>query len=622
MNGEGELPAPKPGWFQSLNLWLAVLLFVVTVVVFYRATGGSFLVYDDSTFVTRNLHVNTGLTWDNVEHAFFGLDAVDWEPLATVSHIIDCQLFGLKPWGHHLVNILIHALNTAGLFLLMRKLTGAVGCSFVVAALFGLHPLRVESVAWVAERKDVLCMTFWLLATWAYARYVEEGRTPVARRYYRLSMVLCALGLLAKPMMVTFPFFLLLLDYWPLKRISEGSVWGRQLWPVIFDKIPFLMLAVAESVVTYALQKQYGAVETALPASACAENALMSYVRYLGKFLWPSDMAVLYPRYDHWTAIQLALAGALMLGITAGAILFRKRAPWLMVGWFWYLGTLIPVIGLVQAGEQSMADRYTYFPMIGITIALVWAGCELTRRWRPILWVLPLLVLLCGYGVLTWRQLGYWQDSHALFEHTVQVTRGNYVADAILADLYHSHGEPEKARALLNDALQANPGFPPAVQLLRAWQFEQDMAAGRQMLHQNFFEMALPAFQEAKSLDPGNAEVHYSLGIIHQAEENYSDAEADYRVALYFKPDSYQARRHLAATLIKDGKVDDAVGEFQTAERQHPDSFDVHNDLASVLAMAGRKKDAVAELKAALQLRPGDPSVTSHLTELEASDGQ
>ena len=612
--------APTPARLRPAVLGAAALLFIITALLFLRATKDDFQVYDDTTFVTRNTNVNTGLTRDNVVHAFLGLDEVNWEPLSTLSHILDCQMFGLKPWGHHLINVLIHAFNTAGLFLLLRKMTGATWRSLIVAALFGLHPLRVESVAWVAERKDVLCLSFWLLATWAYACYVEREKTPVAKRYYRLCLLLFAFGLMAKPMMVTFPFFLLLLDYWPLKRIAGDDLRLADFRLVIFEKIPFLLFTALDCVVTFLLQKQYGAVETALPFYDRAGNALLAYARYLGKYFWPTNLAVLYPRNVHWTATQLMLAGALMFGISIVALALRRRAPWVFVGWFWYLGTLVPVIGLVQVGEQSIADRYTYIPMIGITVALVWEAYEMTCQRRRIWWAAPLTALLCCYATLTWKQLGYWQDSHALFEHAVQVTEGNYVANSILGDLYVGHGEPDKAMELLNEALRIQPGFTPATVLLKNLQCERDIALGKQLLHQGRFDQALLQFQAAEQLRYDNPDAHYSLGIIFESKRQLQDAAKEFRVALIFMPNSYQARRHFAYTLIATGQKEKAMREFDTAVKQHPDSFDAHSDLAKMLTMAGRRQESIAQLKLALQLRPGDPNAISQLTEMEAAE--
>jgi len=640
-----------------------VLLFIITALLFLRATRAGFLVLDDTTFVNRNPHVNTGLTTDNFRHAFTGMDEVNWEPLTTLSHMLDCQFFALRPAGHHLISVLIHALNTAGLFLLLRKLTGAQWRSFIVAALFGWHPLRVESVAWIAERKDVLCMTFWLLATWAYACYVQRKKTGGAKLFYWLCFLFFALGLMAKPMMVTFPFFLMLLDYWPLKRTvhfsdnshavpaqkpeidapispkavgvtpspgGEGRGEGGQdltrnsglrqsMATVIFDKIPFLLLSALDCVLTYLLQKQYGAVSAALPFSARAANAVIGYARYLGKFLWPTNLAVLYPIKDYWAAAQVTLAGALILGITIAAYRLRKRAPWFIVGWLWFLGTLVPVIGFVQVGEQSIADRYTYIPMIGIAVALVWGLCEMKPQWRGV-WAAPLLVIFGCCALLTYRQLGYWEDSRALFEHTVQVTDGNYLANTILGDVYLGHGEPERAVELFQEALRINPGFTPAAELLKNIRCEQDVTLGKAFLRHGRYDQALASFQDAEELRYASPDVHYSLGVIYRYQHHFPDAERHFKVALVLKPDSYQARRFLAYTLADDGKKDQALRQFELATQEHPESFEAHTDAATALAAAGHRKESITQLKLALQLHPNDLPSATRLAELEAAE--
>jgi tetratricopeptide (TPR) repeat protein len=618
---EAAPPATEQAGLRPARFWPAVLLFIITALLFLRATKAAFLVYDDTTFVTRNPHVTTGVTLDNLRNAFVGMDEVNWEPLTTISHMLDCQIFKLEPWGHHLVSILIHAFDTAGLFLLLRKLTGAQWRSFVVAALFGLHPLRVESVAWIAERKDVLCMTFWLLATWAYACYVERGKTPAARNYYRLCLLFFVLGIMSKPMMVTFPFFLMLLDYWPLKRVTADKLQPANLRPIVLDKIPLLLLTAMDCVITYLLQKNYGAVSEAIPFSARAANAVIGYARYLGKFFWPTKLAVLYPINDHWTAVQLVFAAALLIGISVFAFTLRKCTPWFFVGWFWFVGTLVPVIGLVQVGEQSIADRYTYIPMIGIALALVWGASEMNREWRGV-WVAPLTALFVCYAVLTWRQLGYWADSHALFEHTVQVTENNYVANAILGDVYNGHGDPEHAAELFKEALRINPDFVPASEMLKGVECEQDLAYGKVLMRQGRYDQAFQQFQEAKQLRPANIDAHYSMGVIYKYKRQFPDAERELNLVLFLKPDSYQARRFLGYTLADSGQTEKALHEFEIAVKGQPKSFEAHSDMAKVLAATGRRKESIEQLKLALQLRPGDRTTEEHLAELQAMENR
>ena len=401
------------GWpFGVTREWQAILLclfvFLVVFQVFYPITHGGFVNYDDDVYVTDNFHVQGGLALEQVAWAFGNTDAANWHPLTWLSHMLDCQLYGAKPWGHHLTSVLIHALNAALLFVVLRGMTGALWRSLFVALLFGLHPLRVESVAWIAERKDVLSALFWLLTLWAYGRYAEvrgpgskvqgpmsnvqsreaggggqlsvisdqssviSGKNEATRpaphvsrftfhvsRYYALSLLFFALGLMSKPMVVTLPFVLLLLDYWPLGRMKRGNL-PRLAW----EKAPFFLLAAAGSAITFLAQKSQGAVIDYLPFINRAENGALAYVRYLGKFLCPVNLAVLYPHPVTWPLAKIIAATGLLIALSAAVFLVRRSRPYCVVGWLWFLGTLVPVIGLVQVGSQSLADRYTYIPGI------------------------------------------------------------------------------------------------------------------------------------------------------------------------------------------------------------------------------------------------------------------
>ncbi|MGA2788395.1 MAG: hypothetical protein ABSF60_12790, partial [Verrucomicrobiota bacterium] len=375
---------PAPVAVRSrFPIWLLpALLALVTIVLYWPATRCDFVNLDDSLYVAENPHVQGGLTWAGVKWAFSNTErAAYWSPIMWLSHQLACQLFGSNPWGHHLINILLHAVNTALVFVLLRSLTGATWRSFFVAALFGWHPLRVESVAWVTERKDVLSTCFGLLALLAYARYAEkskvqpvapkpgEGGSPKSKVYYGMALVFFALGLMSKPMLVTWPFVLLLLDYWPLKRFTiydtdSGRVLAIHrslritIWPLLLEKLPFFGLAAAMSVVTFLTQKLDGSVISikTLPLDARGGNALMSYCRYLEKLFWPVDLTVFYPHPGQWPMEKVLLAGAFILGISVLLIMQWRRYPFLTMGWLWYIGTLVPMIGLVQAGRVAMAD--------------------------------------------------------------------------------------------------------------------------------------------------------------------------------------------------------------------------------------------------------------------------
>ena len=428
---------PATAW-PPLPVWLvAVLLVLGTMALYWPATRCDFVNFDDALYLTSNLQVQKGLTWEGVKWACLNPVCWNWHPLTVWSHMLVRQLFGWNPWWHHLANVILHAINTGLVFLLLRRLTGALWRSALVAALFGWHPLHVESVAWVAERKDVLSGLFGLLALMAYARYAESsgakgehgsskpeagGPWPAAggRRclfnlrpavFYLLSLLMLALGLMSKPMLVTWPFVMLLLDYWPLERMQNGECRRQKaaasdthhvprnpphvsrftfqvsrptLLPLLVEKIPFFVLAALASVVTFVVQQRGGILETAesLPLGARAGNALISYCRYLGKLFWPADLAVFYPHPGYWPPGKVFLAGGLLLAISVLVWVRRRRNPYLLVGWLWYCGTLVPVSQMVQTANMAMADRWTYLPSLGALVLVVWGVCDLTRGWR------------------------------------------------------------------------------------------------------------------------------------------------------------------------------------------------------------------------------------------------
>jgi uncharacterized membrane protein YhaH (DUF805 family) len=432
---------------MRINRIICLGLFLLTLWGYLPALQHDFVVLDDENYVRSNPHVQQGLTAESIRWAFTTGRQSNWHPVTWLSHMLDCQLFGLNPRGHHLVNVLFHAVNTALVFLLLRIMTGAVGRSLAVALLFGLHPIHVESVAWVAERKDMLSTFFGLLTLLAYVRYAQ-GRSRVESREssaesggraldprpstldYFLALFCFALGLMSKPMLVSLPFVLLLLDYWPLDRWKHRSI--RNL---VVEKTPFFALAAASSVVTFLVQKSGGAmrVMAGVPLVDRGENALVSYVRYLGKLFYPVNLSF-YPDHGGWKLPVVLLAGLLLLGISFLVFQGRQKQPYLLVGWLWLVGTLVPVIGLVQVGEQAMADRYTYLPSIGFFVMVVWGIQEWTRRWRHQAVTLCVVAVMVVFGcfALTRRQLSYWQNSEKLFRHAIDVAEDNYEAHQYL----------------------------------------------------------------------------------------------------------------------------------------------------------------------------------------------
>jgi len=592
-------PTPKPSAPVAAGphvpAWLlALLLGLVTVALYWPATHCAFVNYDDQVYVTQNVHVQPGLTWAGIKWVFIHPVDVNWHPLTLVSHMLDCQLYGLNPWGHHLTNVLLHAFNTALVFLLLRKLTGAVWRSVAVAAFFGWHPVHVESVAWIAERKDVLSTCFGLLTLVFYARY---ARSPTANRKsqivnYSLAFFFLAAGLLSKAMLVTWPFVMLLLDYWPLGRFKIAN-----LWRLVWEKIPFFGLVAAASAVTFLVQAHGGAVQStdSVPLGARAGNALISYCRYLGKLFWPTKLAVIYPHSGYWPLVAVLLAGLLLIGLSVFVFMQRRRYPYLLTGWLWYLGTLVPVIGLVQVGSQAMADRYTYIPSLGALIVIVWGVCELTRHWRYQAAGLSAgcaaaMVLCMG---LTRQQLGYWQDSEALFRHTIAVTENNDLAHTNLGDALIGKGQIDGAFSEYQEVVRLTPGYAPAHYNLGIV-FDK---LGRT-------DEAIREYQEAVRLDPNHADAHNNLGIEFLNQNRNDEAADQFQAAIRLKPDSAKVHNDLGIIFNKQGQVDEAVQQFQEAVRLQPDLAEAYNNLGFVLVEKGRIDEAIRQYQISLRLKP------------------
>jgi len=535
------------------------LLALLAFAVFWGVLGNGFILYDDPQYVTENYRVSSGLSLENLAWAFTSGHAANWHPVTWLSHQLDAQLFGLEPRGHHLVSLLVHCTNTALLFLTLFRLTGARWRSVLVAALFAVHPLHVESVAWVAERKDLLSAFFGLAALFAYLQYVN--RRGVAR--YLLLVLLFALSLMSKPMLVTLPLVLLLLDWWPLGRLSGAK--GAAVEPLprlVLEKLPLLALSLLSSWVTVLVQSGE-ALNTleATPLSLRISNALLAYLRYLGKLVWPADLAVLYPLPKEIPLFLAAGCAALLLLASWQAVWLRHRFPYLVVGWFWFLGTLVPVIGLVQVGLQSMADRYCYLPMVGILIVAVWGTFDLVER-RPAL-RLPLSaaagLLVLGYGAVSWDYQHSWQDSTTLFSRTLAATGDNY----------YGH-------YLLGNALSQEQRYPEAL---------EQLALSRQ-------------------LAPRFADAYINTGIIHARLGNQAEAIRNFSSALELKPESGEVQYNLALCLQKQGRVAEAVTHYLEAVRLKPASAEAQANLGIALMSLGRFDEALKHLSESLRLRP------------------
>jgi tetratricopeptide (TPR) repeat protein len=608
---------------------LCWLLALATLAVFLPVARQGFVNYDDSDYVSENPHVQSGLKWENIIWAFKTGHASNWHPVTWLSHMLDCQLFGQKAGPQHLISVGFHIANTLLLFVLLRRMTGALWRSALVAALFALHPLHVESVAWISERKDVLSAFFFLLTLWAYVRYVEcrrqkaEGsntehatrHTPHATAFYLLSLFLFALGLMSKPMLVTLPFVLLLLDCWPLQRfhIENQQSKIKNLLPLLLEKLPFFALAALSSLITFIVQRKGGAVSTSLSLGVRIANALVSYIRYIGKLFWPKNLSVLYPYPGHWPAWQVIVSAVLLLAVSGAVILAARKRPWLAVGWLWFCGTLVPVIGLVQVGIQSMADRYTYVPSIGLFIMLAWGLDELVpvRPWRSSALAIGTASLLAACAFLTERQIRFWRDSEALFRHAVRVTRDNYLAYNNLGFYLSGQGRSAEAMENYRLSLKINPAYEDALNNL-----------GYALAGQKKYSEAIPLYEAALRIRPNHAEVHNNLGNALSETGKIDDAINHYLIVLRQKPDHADAHNNLGIALAMKGKLDEAIAHFHEAIRCKPSYASAHSNLGNALAVQHKLDEAIREYRESLRLKPDDAQAHNNLGNALAEQGK
>jgi tetratricopeptide (TPR) repeat protein len=628
--------SPKPSTTRPKALYLSLLLFLSTLALYAPVRTFDFINFDDPDYVTANPHVRHSLTPETLQWALASGEAANWFPVTRLSHLLDVQFFGVDAGWHHLTNAFIHALAALFLFAFLRRASGTLWPSAFVAFLFALHPLHVESVAWVSERKDVLSAFFWFLTLWCYVRYTERPGT--AR--YLLTLASFALGLTAKPMIVTLPFVLLLIDFWPLRR-------GHR----IREKLPFLALSAAASIMTFLVQRGSGAVQVveALPIGLRIENALISYVLYLGKTVWPSGLAVFYPYPAAWPIWQAALA--LCAVVLVSILVWRRRQiqPWLAVGWFWFLGTLLPVIGLVQVGAQARADRYMYVPMVGLSIMLAWSAAQLAIP-RNALRALAVIACL-ALAAVTWAQLPSWRNSEALFRHAIDVTGENYLAEHNLGvALLDQPGKlPEalnhlttavrlqpnsaKAHTDLGNALSQLPGrLPEAIsEYQTALRLKPDdpripTNLGRALSKAGRVPEAIAQFQSALHIDPDYAQAHNNLGsALAEMPGRSADAITEFQTAVRLNPDYAEARDNLATALAADpARFPDTLSQYEAALRAHPDNAEAHNNLGTALSnLPGRLPEAISHFEAAVRLNPASAEMRYNLgAALSRMDGR
>ncbi|MBI3620820.1 MAG: tetratricopeptide repeat protein [Nitrospirae bacterium] len=627
---------------------IILLLIVLTLAAYRPALHYEFINYDDYTYVSKNPHLKDGLTWNAVQWAVSTGLVTNyheelWIPVTYLSHLATIELFGFDPAWHHGVNVGLHVVNTVLLFLLLRRMTGALWPGACVAALFAVHPLHVESVAWVVERKDVLSALFLILTLLAYVRYAEQPTRP---RYLAVAAAL-ALGLMSKPMLVTAPFILLLLDYWPLDRFGSGGSNRHDgimtAWKLVWEKLPLFGLVAVFSALTYFLKGGGMATRSMewFPLWVRAGNALVSYVGYIEKMLWPLGLAVFYPHPGQTLPPWRVVGAVVVLSLVSIVVVrMRRRRPYLVTGWLWYLVTLLPVIGFIQIGGQAMADRFTYVPLIGLFIMMSWGIDDLTAAWpaRRVVLAASAGALLLILLILTRAQLTHWRNSLTLFEHALGVTANNYVAHNNLGMALYDQGRVEESIAHYAEALRIQPNFSPAHcnradALAKLGRFDEakdeyartlainpaDVRAhvnlGVVFAGQGRYGEAVPHYRRALALEPDNPDAHNNLGVALVELGSYQEAVMHYREALDAGAAGGRVHSNLGVALARQGRFDEAMEQFQQALAVEPDSEQAHNNLGYALLQRGRIDDAIGQFTRTLQINPANAAARRNLND-------
>jgi protein O-mannosyl-transferase len=623
---------------------ISIFLAVATFCVYSQIQDHEFINYDDDLYITKNLTVQAGLTAESIIRVFtkthFGL----WIPITSLSYMVDYEIYGLNPKGYLLTNLFFHIANSLLLFLVLFRMTGAIWPSAFVAAMFAFHPLNVESVAWVSDRKNVLSTFFWLLTMWAYLRYAEK---PAVKRY-SLVILFFTLGLMSKPMLVTLPFVLLLLDYWPLRRLKfeqerganeileKKIAKGSGIFRPVFEKVPLFLLTIGSSIVTVTANNIGSGVKSfeALSLQARLTNAMVSYLEYLGKMLWPSKLALLYPHPGNALPVwQGILCGIALVGITIISIKLIRKAPYVAVGWFWYLGTLVPVIGILHVGAQLTADRFTYIPLIGIFIIIAWGVPELIPKWRYKEKVLSIStgIIILALLITTWKQTSHWKNSITIYKHTIRVTDTKYPD---LAVVYNNLGIPLFAERKIEEAISnfkiaiklrpndTNAHYNLGVALAANQKIEEAIShykmdikinpnhtkahhnLGIALFDSHKIEEAVAHFKIAIKLDPNNAMAHYNLGIALFDNRKIEEAISHYKRAIKINPSFTKAHYNLGKILFNNQKIEKAISHFKMAIKLNPSHAKAHYNLGYVLVQKGEMKKSVHHFRETIRLRP------------------
>ena len=589
-----------------LKAWYALLIGGMVLLVFWPLQYADFINYDDNLYVFENTRLSQGFSWENIKWALIDYHTGYWHPLTWLTFFLDYQLYGPDAGGYHWTSVLFHLAASLLLFKVMVRMTGAPGKSFLVSAFFAVHPLHVESVAWISERKDVLSGFLFMLTLWLYIRYADKRKFS----NYLLVLLSFVLGSAAKPILVTLPFVLLLLDYWPLGRIGEKTdSSGRPIgtWEnMILEKAPFFALSAALSIMTFWTARQMGGVISLqkVPFLHRLGNAILAYGGYLRKMFFPADLSVFYP-YPATIPLASALMWLLVLAaITGVALLYFKKHPYLTVGWLWYLGMLFPVIGLVQAGEQGMADRYTYLSLIGIFIALAWWLPTLLpdrRLWRRSMAVVTLAVV-AGAMIISSQQVRYWQNSTTLFQHALKVTKENSMAHNTLGLSLFKEGQMEEALHHYREAIRIRPNYANAHNNI-----------GLVLMKIGETELAIDHYGKALRIIPNYPAAHINMGIAMAKKGDTEAAISHFQAALAIQPRHALAHNNMGIAMAKKGDVEAAIRHFRLSLESDPNDADTHNNLAIALANSGRPRDAVRHFYDSLSINPRDPSVHNNL---------
>ena len=623
---QGTLSSEATKQKNLIPILICLALAILTVITFWSLKDCGFINLDDPLYVYENAYVQSGLNWNSIGQAFSSELAKvgHWHPLTWLSLMLDYQIFGLNPHGYHLINLLFHVMNTILLFLILHRMTKTLWPSAFVAALFAIHPLHVESVAWITERKDVLSTFFWMLTMGAYSYYVEH---PGFRRYCFV-LLFFTLGLMAKSMLVTLPFVLLLLDYWPLQRFQEinpeqkiqaevfnltPSVkeilevekladteykWSL-IYPLLLEKVPLFVLAVLSSIVTYIAAQSAGAVRflKTLSLGARIENAFVSYIAYIGKMIWPSNLAVFYP---HQLLLSWQVLGSVLLLITITVAVFMmvKRSPYLATGWLWYLGTLVPVIGILQAGSQAMADRYTYIPLIGLFIIVAWGVPDLLKKWnyrKEILWASSALVILC-LSIITWAQVGYWQNSITLYDHTLKITDYNWPIYYCRGNAYSDLGNYRQAIEDLNRAIEIKPDYVMAY-----------TSRGVAYIYLGNYRQAIEDLNRVIAIRPSYAEAYNNRGAAYKGFGNYRQAIEDFNKAIEIRPNYPEAYLNRGLAYGGLGNYRQAIEDLNRVIAIRPNYPEAYLNRGFAYNGLGNYRQAIEDFNRAIAIRPNYP---------------